>query len=251
MYQWQVVPICRRQRLDVRSEDLLQGGLYRKCDILRTKFDDGFLKYARLYNMDVEPVEFIVQLYGCPLSCWYCYVTRSGVWGGYRLISTNELVNSYEESSCRTFHLMGGAPALYLDHWPELAHAVIKMGGIFRSDFLLIEGKYSKEVLRQLLHKNTLFCVSIKGLASEEFLRNTGVRLSKTYLMRMRRNFDRIYESGINFYITVTGCSRSNVDKFKEWLAAKYGDGMVGKVHEIKIVRYKALGLGDEGERGW
>jgi hypothetical protein len=36
MFKWPVVPLCEAQLKDVRPEDVLEGGLYRKCDTGKT-----------------------------------------------------------------------------------------------------------------------------------------------------------------------------------------------------------------------
>jgi len=80
MYKWKVCPIQGRQLRDVREEDLF--GDFRLCDSYRG--GGGYDQFPRIYSdrRDV-PIEglnsqFVVQLYGCPLNCHYCYVTRDG-----------------------------------------------------------------------------------------------------------------------------------------------------------------------------
>ncbi len=124
-FTWPVVPICERQRRDVNPDDLLEDGLYRKCNTY--KGGGGYDMFPAIYrrrHRRLDPttqlaVQFVVQLQGCPLDCPWCYVTRDGVLGEPVQRTTNELVSAFERSGLTVFHLMGGAPALFLVLWPE------------------------------------------------------------------------------------------------------------------------------------
>ena len=219
MFEWPVVPICEAQKLDVSPEDLLNGGLYRKC---RTyKAGGGYDKFPFIYKRrypesDVPNLDeqFVVQTQGCPLQCPYCYVTKRGVNGEAKFIPTADLVADFHASGCGVFHLMGGAPALYLEHWEEILHKL--NGKPFHSDFLLCEKPYAPEVLSQIaLYGRQLHAVSIKGKDPEQYRKNTGIAPD---FHLMKSNLYKLVESGIPFYITFTGMTINDVADFKyDW----------------------------------
>lgn len=218
---WPVVPICDAQKLDVRPEDLLNNGVYRKCDTYRGGggYDRFNAIYEKRFGRKINPVQFVVQLRGCPLRCPYCYVTKDGIFGEALMLSDEELLVAYRDSGCEVFHLMGGAPALYLKHWKQIANRV----KVFHSDFLLVEGTYRKE---DLIGLPGLHAVSIK----ERYL------YTNNMLELMHRNIEKLTECGVNFYITFTGS-----DELKEELKHTIGDSVFEDSFVIDIVNYDAL----------
>lgn len=229
-----VVPICEKQRRDVKDFDLLMGGLYRKCNTY--KAGGGYDKFPEIYRkrtgMDAPNIEnqFVVQLAGCPLDCDYCYVTREGVWGATVLISAEQLVEHFYKSGCGTFHLMGGAPALYLDKWTAILKLLDKTTP-FHSDFVLCEGIYDENILNELYrHRNGIYAVSIKG--------------SRSFYEAMNVNFGMVAENmalirnlGTKYYCTFTGMSKKAVTAWKRRFPLNnWKDSF-----KIDIVEYEAL----------
>lgn len=213
--------MCDKQLLDVQSEDLLYDGLYRKCNVYKS--GGGYDKFSEIYyqifGQKVNPIQFVVQLRGCPLSCDYCYVTPEGIWGQPVFKTTRQLLEDFYPTNCQVFHLMGGAPALYLEHWRKLARNDLQM--VFHSDFVLVEKKYKLDWLKNL---PGLFAVSLKKeiLSFEDLIWH---------------NLDIIRESGIAFYLTFTG------GRFLEsQLKRRYGKRILENSFDINIIRYKALG---------
>lgn len=178
MYKWKVVPLCDAQLTDVNPKDILNDGLYRKCNTYKS--GGGYDQFSSIFKHRVSDSrdyndQFVVQLAGCPLKCPYCYVTDAGVNGKFVEVTTDDLLKAFNDSGCSVFHLMGGAPALYLNHWLEL---IDRLGSdvAFHSDFLLIEGEYDDKVLSFLGEDAfSLFAVSVKGSSAKEFRKNTGV----------------------------------------------------------------------------
>ena len=144
-YKWKVVPIQGRQLLDVRQEDLF--GDFRLCETYRG--GGGYDQFPKIYKKRTSSAieeselskQFVVQLYGCPLDCPYCYVTRDGVFGHYVEYTTEELIDAFVASGTRVFHLMGGAPGLYLEHWWRIVDQLPEYA-VFHSDLLLVEKDY-------------------------------------------------------------------------------------------------------------
>lgn len=241
MYEWKVVPLCERQLRDVNPDDVLQGGLYRRCNIY--KGGGGYDKFEAIYKKRFGfegPLneQFVVQLKGCPLKCPYCYVTQEGINGMHVLVDTDVLVDDFIATGYPVFHLMGGAPALYLEQWPELLD-MLPDNAVFHSDFLLQEGSYSRSVCRQIAkHKNQLHAVSIKGATYEEFLKNTGVPWQIDLLWS---NLDVLVEEGVPFYITYTGMPQTSIAIFEDCVTSRYGASVLEDSFNIDIVHYNAL----------
>ena len=222
-YKWKVVPICKEQLLDINKEDILNSGLYRYCDIYKGGggYDQFNKIFKRRYGQPIKSKQFVVQLFGCPLSCPYCYVTKNGVFGKYQEITTKELLNAYKQANTDVFHLMGGAPALYLNHWKDLCESTII--DVFHSDFLLIENTYEYKWLNNLCG---LHAVSLK----ERYL------YTENQIKLLWDNLYKIIKSNVNFYITFTG-----KDEFSDEIYNKFGNDVLQDSFVIKIKKYNAL----------
>lgn len=217
-FYWRVVPICDAQRLDIHEDDLLNDGVFRKCNTYKS--GGGYDQFPKIYNKRFghhpNPTQFVVQLYGCVLNCKYCYVTTEGIWGCPKKITTQELLDYYNASGLETFHLMGGAPAMYLKHWKKIHDKV----DIFHSDFLLVEGVYEPEWLEGL-----------KGLHVVNF--KDFVEYTEQHL----QNLDHIVDAGIEFYITFTG-----KPTMRQQIIDRYGRNILKDSFVIDInYSYKAL----------
>lgn len=225
-FKWPVVPLCDAQLKDVRSEDVLNDGLYRKCNIYRGGggYDKFPIIYKQRMNRELNPTQFVVQLKGCPLKCPYCYVTRKGIIGETVFKSTGDLLNAYEDSGLEVFHMMGGAPALYLEHWKKIAYSV----EVFHSDFLLVEKPYEFEWIDGL---PGLHAVSIK----ERYL------YTQDQYNLLWDNLELFYWANINFYLTFTG----NCEQIKRELVVRYGKEILKQSFDIEIKEYEALKYND------
>lgn len=241
MFQWPVVPLCERQLRDVNPNDVLSDGLYRRCDIY--KGDGGYDKFESVYHSrfggsDKLNEQFVVQVRGCPFKCPYCYVTPDGINGEAVMVSTTQLRNDFIKTGLPVFHLMGGAPALYLEEWTRLI-AFLPDYAVFHSDFLLQEGLYSADACGRLaLHKRQLHAVSVKGSTPEEFKANTGVDLKEDLFWR---NLEVLVHTTVPFYFTFTGMSPESVARFKAQATELFGDWILTDSFAIDIVHYKAL----------
>jgi len=237
-YTFKVAPLCDRQKRDINERNILDNGLYRKCNVY--KGGGGYDRFPAICKKRLGYAyqdQFVVQLYGCPLRCPYCYVTPEGVFGNYVEVSDADLAEAFIESRQDIFHLMGGAPALYIEGWGSVIEG-LSPEKIFHSDLLLVEKEYSDDVLRAIKRENTLYAVSIKGLG-DEFKANTGVPLNAALFWR---NLSRVVESGINFYLTFTGLSPRSVQVFRDECERRgYPERIFADSFSIEIVQYKAL----------
>ncbi|KKN78663.1 hypothetical protein LCGC14_0347300 [marine sediment metagenome] len=242
-FKWKIVPLSKFQLLDIREEDILNEGHFRKCDTYRggggyDQFPAIFMKRTGLGSPNKQ---FVVQTYGCNLDCQYCYVTRSGVWGQYVEYDTYDLVASFRASEQEVFHLMGGAPAFYLDHWPELLDALSLFSDIpFHSDFLLTEHIYDIEVLRDIARPNCLYAVSIKGTSKQNYETNTRrpyMEYSETMILGQ---LERLKIAGVNFYITFTNPDEQ-LEEYKAMMAYSLGEDIFEDSFVIGLKDYKAV----------
>ena len=252
MKNWNVMKLCERQLRDINPQDVLNDGLYRKCNTY--KGGGGYNKFPEIYNRrqqligepTIEGVndQFVVQLKGCPLSCPYCYVTPDGVSLEECVeVSTRQLVSDFKASGLSVFHLMGGAPALYIEDWVELLWELPSYA-VFHSDLLLIEKPYSKELLYDIheAFHSSLYAVSIKGATPEEFKRNTGCKLNQKLFWE---NLDALVSTAFPFYFTYTGMTEESIKRFQEQLQWCYGL-TVGRTiaqdsFSIDIVEFEAI----------
>jgi MoaA/NifB/PqqE/SkfB family radical SAM enzyme len=239
---WRVVPLSKGQLKDVRSEDILNNGHFRKCNTYRGGggYDQFPIIAEKIFGRRYHK-QFIVQLFGCNLDCPYCYVTRAGVWGKPVSYTSKELVSRFLESGQETFHLMGGAPALYIDHWTDIMKLLPNHP--FHSDIMLSEKEYDLNNLKNIASiGNGLFAVNIKGMTPEEHLKNT----RKPFLEdRMWRNLHKVVESKVDFYFTFTNVSKENQKAF--WQKYSFLDGATRKdSFSIDLIEYDALPYVDE-----
>jgi len=235
---WRVVPVCEYQKLDVHPEDLLNGGDFRKCDTYRG--GGGYDQFPAIYERRFGKLvhhQFVTQLYACSLDCPYCYVTRSGVFGKWKPYTTDSLVYAFEDSKQEIFHLMGGAPALYLNHWPALMDRLPE-SAVFTSDFLLIERTYDPSVLNQIAgHNHALIAVDIKGVTPEDFRRNTRRTLNEPLFWK---NLDALVTACVPFYLTFTAPDPNHYDEYVAKLVARYGQSIMDDAFSIGLIEYDA-----------
>lgn len=245
IFLWPVVPLCEAQLKDVREEDILHHGAFRKCDTYRG--GGGYDRFPYIFEArygEKPHVQFVVQLQGCHLSCPYCYVTPEGIKSEPILFTKEELVDRYVQSGLPIFHLMGGAPGLYLDKWPELIDELFrqKPDAIFHSDLLLTEQIYSHKTLKLLKRDRCLYAISIKGTEPLSYAHNTGLKYLRAlqhdkllYLnvKRVLRCLPTMY-----FYFTFTNCTEREIYTFKKTIN---DEAAFENSFSIDLVKYKAL----------
>jgi len=250
MFKWKVCPIQGRQLKDVREEDLFRD--FRICDTYRG--GGGYDRFPYIVKSRFGPwhleklrgniaKQFVVQLRGCHLKCPYCYVTEDGYKGRYKKYTSNQLVfneflRAYGKYRCGVFHLMGGAPALYIQHWHKILD-VLPDRFLFHSDMLLTEKPYPS--LRSIARSNAVYAVNIKGVTDEDYFNNTGVEMDWDLFWY---NFDRISYSSIEFYLTFTNPDKNHIEKFKNKIIERYGEWGKWALRDnfiIDLIKYEAL----------
>lgn len=251
MFKFPVMKLCNKQLRDIDPDDILFDYMFRKCNTYHS--GGGYDQFESIYNkrnysnLDLRN-QFVVQLKGCPLNCPYCYVTTEGVNSGESVYLTeNDLVHYFKLSNCKVFHLMGGAPALYMEHWSELIDKLFTEVNpyeyVFHSDFLLIEKQYDEDTLMNLRkYLNTLYAVSIKGSDSKEFMRNTRKLYDSKLLFD---NLELLVKYEIPFYVTFTNMTEDSICRFKEETTYRFGPNISDYIFRdsfsIPLIHYKAL----------
>lgn len=242
MSLWMLVPMCERQRRDIDPADLLKNNLYRRCRTYKSGggYDQFPAIYAKRKGISAEGLDnqFVAQVYGCSMRCPYCYVTPQGVFGNVICVSTETMVQDFRDSGCSVFHLMGGAPALYLHMWPELLSVLD--GAPFHSDFILNERLYDTAVLKKISqYKNALYAVSIKGCSEAQYRERTGVVVD---MQKLFTNLSKLIDNDIDFYLTFTGMTDEEVTKWTILAQESIGAGSyLQDAFSIAIRDYKAL----------
>lgn len=246
MYNWKIVPLCKEQLLDIDPKDVLPGGEFRLCDVYKS--GGGYDKFPAIFEKrtgrKTSSKQFVVQLYGCHLKCPYCYVTPNGVWGAPKYYSTDGLAKVFfttqkmlrNHFDIDVFHLMGGSPALYLKHWPELLD---RLGEdvVFHSDLCLTESVYLKADLVRIAKPNCLYAVNIKGVTPEDYKRNTGCEVVWEIFWH---NLTALVLNEVSFYLTFTNPDRKYFEDFCVELTNRFGDGILDDNIVIDLVDYKA-----------
>ncbi len=247
---WKVVPLSVGQRRDVNPADVLENGLYRLCDSYKGGGGyDLFPTFAR-ERWGSEGVDyskqFIVQLFGCNLDCPYCYVTREGVWGQPVQKTSAELVKAFCDSGAKVFHLMGGAPALSIDSWPDLIRELHRVApdAVFHSDLMLTEKKYDPQLLDALAFEmpgKQLYAINSKGLTPEEYERSTRKKFRPDLFWRNWQEIDKVL---LPAYMTFTGVNPNQLSKFWKMAEIKgieYVNEWKMKSYVIPIINYEAM----------
>lgn len=190
-----------------------------------------------VYIQNILNTQFVVQLQGCPLHCPYCYVTTAGIQpkNEAMLFNTEELVNAYlrlktnsmHSVHCGVFHLMGGAPALYLPYWRHIGNKIQSTQyAVFHSDFLLCESLYEVRHLQKL-----------PGLHAVSFKEDQIYTQAQRDLLF--KNLQALVDNNVNFYITFTG-EPHYYDKIRKHFGSD-ADYILRDSFEIPIRHYKAL----------
>jgi pyruvate-formate lyase-activating enzyme len=237
---WKVCPIQGRQLLDVRPEDII--GDFRICRTYRSGggYDrlPTIIKKRGMHAFGDIETQFVVQLYGCNLRCPYCYVTEDGVFGKYVEYSSEQLVDAFlKATQCGVFHLMGGAPALYIYDWPDLLKK-FPAQYIFHSDLMLSDRVYTDTIIQNITRRNTIYAVNIKGVTDENYYKNTGC---KPDWDKMWSNLQTIVDNNLNFYLTFTNPDLSYYDEFVKQLMTTYDKRIMDDSFVINLVDYNAL----------
>lgn len=262
MYDWKIVPLCKEQLLDIDPKDILPGGEFRLCDVYKS--GGGYDKFPTIFERrtgkKTSSKQFVVQLYGCHLKCPYCYVTPNGIWGEPKYYSTDSLAKVFfttqklfrDKFPIDVFHLMGGSPALYIEHWPEL---IDRLGEdvVFHSDLCLTEQDYEDDILKAISRSNCLYAVNIKGITPQNYEDNTGTNQGQFDGLIMMANLDKLIKNKVPFYLTFTNPDKNQFKEFCDDISSGRFKGYDKKLLEdmivIDIIDYEAVKAYEQGKK--
>lgn len=177
----------------VQLKDVEHSGLeyhdeyFRTCTVLQGDppksdiGDDVPYRIQKLYGRSIWEWNrhFIVQVAGCPIKCWYCYVDNLKA---DKEISVRDLVSSfvkfrYKAEYLNVFHFMGGCPGRYSYLWKKIREELDKVGlhdCIFLSDVILLENWFWSQKPWENIPERSIVSVCLKGTNFQNFLKNTG-----------------------------------------------------------------------------
>ncbi|KKM21912.1 hypothetical protein LCGC14_1630670 [marine sediment metagenome] len=176
------------QLLDVKKSGAeLYTDYFRTCTVLQGEpptsdiGDNVPYRMAKLFGHDWQywNRHFVVQVAGCPLACWYCYVDN--LKADLR-ISVTDLVGQFISmralaSDLNVFHLMGGLPGLYCKEWKEIRAELDKQGCedvLMLTNVVLLEDAYFRKMPWLYIPERCLVSVCLKGMTKSSFITNTG-----------------------------------------------------------------------------
>jgi len=146
--------------------------------------DDAPYRIADLFGCEwgTWNRQFVVQVAGCPLKCWYCYVDNLEPDTEF---SIGELVKMYAEfkKKCpdiNVFHLMGGCPGEYAKLWPVLRTYLDAEGyenDVLLTDVILLENYFYQVKPWNYIPHRTIVSACLKGTNRGNFKKNTGLDL--------------------------------------------------------------------------
>jgi pyruvate-formate lyase-activating enzyme len=163
-------------------------------------------------------------------------------------LTTDQLVDAFMKSGQQVFHLMGGAPALRLEHWPELIRGlqVRCPDAVFHSDLLCTEKDY-EGLLQGIQSPMALYAVNVKGVDEQEYLANTRRPFPREQFWH---NLGLLVRNDVRFYITFTSVSDANHDLFWEEFVRRFSAEVAVKFKRdafcIDLIQYEATAHADD-----
>jgi len=239
------------QELDIKKSSgiVFYNDMARVCTVIKPsnakddRKDRSPYRMAQLFGGTWRDYNnhFIIQLAGCPLKCWYCYVDNLKA---DFYLSVEDIVDMFVQfkRECKkkfgvevkVLHLMGGAPAFYCNSWPLFREELDKRGlhdVILFSDVIFVENYFNSKIKpwKFLDINNFILTGSLKGLTKEDFLKNTGRDLFDVAIKELRNYID-----APNFYVTLL-----NVDL--KFLTGLYQIIDKKKVDVLQVVEYEVV----------
>jgi uncharacterized Fe-S cluster-containing radical SAM superfamily protein len=248
------IPISKLGKYQIKDIENSTGivyhnGIARICTVIKdsgspdNRNDDSPYRMAKLFGGSWQDYNhhFIIQVAGCPLRCWYCYVDNLKK---DLIMSADEMVKMFinfrKEAKKKfnidlnVFHLMGGAPALYYWFWPILREALDNRGlnnVILFSDIILVENYFYSHITPWNYMEIPNFIVTgcLKGTNRSNFLQNTGFDLFDQAVKELKH-----YIRFKNFYLTLIGYDEEDLPEIYD---------LVGKerVNLLKIIEYEVV----------
>lgn len=234
--------IGKGQIVDVaKSGNEMYNEYFRTCTVLQGNppvsdiGDNNPFRMTSQYGRDWQywNRHFIVQVSGCALRCWYCYVDN---FSQDIKMSPHELVQAFGEFKSRipelnVFHLMGGNPGRYSIYWRQIRYELDLQGFedvLFLSNVILIEYRYHK--VKSWLHipERSIINVCIKGSNPDNYFKNTGRNTFESSIKELGH-----YQSHPNVHFQIIEWDEEDVDYLKYLLGPQSVDWFKVKNYEV------------------
>jgi sulfatase maturation enzyme AslB (radical SAM superfamily) len=253
----QISKIGKIQKIDIEKSTGIKyyNDIARVCTIIK---DDGAYdnrndrspyRMAELFGGNWKDYNnhFIIQVAGCPLKCWYCYIDnlKKDI-----EMSAQEMVDMFIEFrkdikqkfnvDLNVFHFMGGAPAIYCEFWPILRETLDKnnlKNIILFSDVIFVETYfYNVKPWNYMDLDNFIVVGCLKGTNKKNFKENTGKDLYSEALSELSN-----YIKFENFYLTLINYDKNHLDNIYKLIPKS-------KIDLLKIVDYEVVKRKSKGE---
>jgi len=183
-------------------------------DSLDDRGDKSPLRMAELFGGKWQEYNehYIIQVAGCPLKCWYCYVDNLK---SDKKMDADEIVYDFHRMQRQAYkcdlpeinvlHLIGGAPGKYPEFWNELRASMDKSNlqkNVLFSDVIFLENHFFRIKPWEFMGlENFLLTGCLKGTNRENFRKNSGFDLFDQALRELERyaDYENFYMSLINY----------------------------------------------------
>jgi len=235
----------QKKDIEKSSGTVLYNTKSRICTVIKSgkTFDDrgdkSPIRMAELFGGDWRNYNehYIIQVAGCPLDCWYCYVDN--LHSNIKLSAKDiiaDFCNLVKQTKNRNLeinvlHLMGGIPAKYPGFWGELRERMDKSGfedKILFSDVIFVENYfYQVKPWEHIGLDNFLLAGCLKGTNKENFLKNTGRDLFDQALKELEE-----YAKFPNFYLSLINYDEKDLSKIFSIIPRE-------KIDFLRVVNYE------------
>lgn len=228
------------------SGNVLYDGTGRLCTIVKPQksFDDrrdtAPMRMANLFGGKWEDYNehYIIQVSGCPLKCWYCYVDNLKP---NKKMDAEEIVYDFHRMRRQSYkcdlpeinvlHLMGGDPGRYPEFWKELRESMnesdLKRKILF-SDVIFCENYFYDVKPWEFLNlENFILTGCLKGTNRENFQKNTGFDLFDQSLRELEK-----YADHENFYLSLINYSEEDLPRIFSIIPSE-------RIDFLKVINYE------------
>jgi len=261
MLKIQISSIGPGQLIDVeRSGNELHDEFFRTCTVMQDTNNYGFpVKESEIGDTSPERIkqlfgeytehwnrQFVVQVAGCPLKCWYCYVDNLVA---DKMFTCGELVDKFRDfkrkiPELNVFHFMGGCPGRYSYLWPLLRQTLDEYGFhdvILLTNVILVENAVYGQRPWTNIPERTLVDACIKGTNRDNFIKNTGKDMFGVMMDELQ-----MYLGHKGVYYSMIEQDKLDEGNFTAWLGRDNIDMLKVKMYEATKKRIKMI----EAEEG-
>jgi uncharacterized Fe-S cluster-containing radical SAM superfamily protein len=240
---------------DIQMEDILKSsgaaltnGLGRICTVVKPDmaFDDrrdtAPQRMAQLFGGKWQDYNqhYILQVAGCPLECWYCYVDN--LEADLEMDSIDVVNDFYShwrqahrcciDGEVNVLHLMGGDPGMYPEFWKELRQEMDAreefQEKVLFSDVIFVENHfYDIKPWEYMDMHHFMLTGCLKGTNRKNFLKNTGKDLFNKALRELDHYVDKE-----NFYLSLINYDEGDLPRIYSIMPKE-------RIDFLKVINYE------------